>query len=88
MESAGIGAPRGRHQRLRTACGREMTTGRLALGDAGHPLARVFLDLGNCPGCEGNHWASLTVLEARLLAAALLIQAAAAERDCRATSGR
>ncbi len=84
MELAGTYGPRGRHQRLRTACGRQLTTGRLALGDARHPLARVFVDLGDCPGCEKSHWASLTVMEARLLAAALLAQAAAAELDCAA----
>jgi hypothetical protein len=64
-----------------------MTAGRLALGDAARPLARVFLDLGDGPGCEDSHWASLTVLEARLLAAALLTQATAAEQDCAAREG-
>jgi len=82
MESAGTAGARNRHQQLRTACGRELTTGRLALGDARHPLARVFVDLGACPGCEDSHWASLTVAEARLLAAALLAEATAAELDC------
>ncbi len=84
MESLGTEGSRGRHQRLRTTCGREMTAGRLALGDEAHPLARVFLDLGDCPGCEDSHWASFTVIEARLLAAALLAQAAEAELDCAA----
>jgi hypothetical protein len=84
MEPAGTDRSRGMHQRLRTACGREMTAGRLALGDEARPLARVFLDLGDCPGCEDSHWASLTVTEARLLAAALLTQAAEAELDCAA----
>ncbi len=87
---AGIHGARSRHQRLRTACGRQLTTGRLALGDARHPLARVFVDLGDCAGCEDSHWASLTVAEARLLATALLAEAAAAELDCAAgvTRGR
>ena len=82
-QSAGADAGR-RHDRLRTSCGRELTIGRLALGDAGHPAARVFVDLGECPGCEGNGWAGLTVAEARQLAKAVLAQAAAAERECRA----
>ncbi len=71
------------HEYLRTSCGREVTVGRLTLGDTRHPTARVFLDLGSCPGCEGSVWAGLTVAEARLLAAAILTQAAAAERDCK-----
>ena len=78
---AGVGAG-GRHERLRTTCGRELTIGRLALGDARRPAARVFVDLGECSGCEGNGWAGLTVAEARHLARAVLVQAAAAEREC------
>jgi hypothetical protein len=81
-QAAGAGAD-GRHGRLRTSCGRELTIGRLALGDARHPAARVFMDLGECPGCATNGWASLTVPEARQLARALLAQAANAERECR-----
>jgi hypothetical protein len=77
----GDGPHRG-HERLRTSCGRYLTTGWLALGDAGHPVARVFVDLGDCPGCEDSHWAGLTVAEARALAASLLAQSAAAESDC------
>ena len=84
MESVSTDGQQGRHPRLRTACGRELTTGRLSLGDAGHPMARVFVDLGDCPGYEDSHWASLTVTEARLLAAILLTEAAAAERECAA----
>jgi len=42
------------------------------------------VDLGHCPGCEGSGWAGLTVAEARLLARAVLAQAAAAERECQA----
>ena len=52
-QPAGTGADR-RHARLRTSCGREITIGRLALGDARHPASRVFMDLGECPGCEAN----------------------------------
>jgi hypothetical protein len=70
------------HERLRTSCGRQLTTGRLALGDAGYPVTRIFVDLGDCPGYEDNHWASLTVAEARQLAAHLLAEAAAAEEEC------
>ena len=80
---AGTG-PDGRHEYLRTSCGRELTVGRLALGDARHPAKRVFVGLGDCPGCEGTGWAGLTVAEARRLARAVLAQAAAAERECQA----
>ncbi len=82
-QAAGAGAGR-LHDRLRTSCGRELTIGRLALGDARRPAARVFMDLGECPGCETNRWAGLTVPEARQLARVLLAQAAAAERESRA----
>ncbi len=80
---AGAGADM-RHDYLRTSCGRELTVGRLALGDAHHPAARVFVDLGQCSGCEGTEWAGLTVAEARQFAQAVLAQAAAAERECQA----
>ena len=81
--AAGPGSE-GHHEYLRTSCGRELTVGRLALGDARHPAARVFVDLGQCSGCEGTGWASLTVAEARWLARVVLAQAAAAERECQA----
>jgi hypothetical protein len=80
---AGAG-PDGRHEYVRTSCGRELTVGRLALGDARHPAARVFVDLGQCSGCAGTGWAGLTVAEARQLARAVVAQAAAAERECQA----
>jgi len=80
---AGAG-PDGRHEYLRTTCGRELAVGRLALGDARHPAARVFVGLGECPGCEGTGWAGLTVTEARQFARSVLAQAAAAERECQA----
>ncbi|MGD0240680.1 MAG: hypothetical protein ABSB59_10180 [Streptosporangiaceae bacterium] len=80
--------PDGRHEYLRTSCGRELTVGRLALGDARYPAARVFVGLGECPGCEGTGWAGLTVAEARQFARAVLAQAAAAERECRAHAAR
>lgn len=78
------GAGSDRHQYVHTSCGRELTVGRLALGDARHPAARVFVDLGQCSGCEGTGWAGLSVAEARRLARVVLAQAAAAERECRA----
>lgn len=71
-----------RHEYVRTNCGREVTVGRLALGDASHPTVRVFVDLGDCPDCDGAGWAGLTVAEARQVARAVLAQAAAAEREC------
>jgi len=85
-QAAGTGSD-GRHEYLRTGCGRELTVGRLALGDAQHPAARVFVNLGECVGCEGSGWAGLTVAEARQLARAVLAQAAAAERDCQRLQG-
>jgi uncharacterized OsmC-like protein len=76
------------HGHLRTSCGRELTIGRLALGDAVHPVARVFIDLGECPDCGGSAWAGLSVAEARRLAAMLLSQAATAEQDGQAGQDR
>ena len=76
----GIGS---RHEHVRTHCGRELRIGRLALGSSRHPAARVFVDLGDCPGCDETGWAGLTVTEARQLAQAILSQAAAVERECR-----
>ena len=76
---AGSGARH--HGHLRTSCGRELTIGRLALGDAAHPAGRVFIDLGECLDCGGSAWAGLSVAEARRLAAMLLSQAATAEQD-------
>jgi putative redox protein len=67
---------------VRTSCGRDLRVGRLALGNPAHPAARVSVNFGDCPDCEGSSWAGLTVAEARQLASALLAQAAAAERDC------
>ena len=68
-------------EHVRTSCGRELTVGRLDLGDAGHPARRIFLDLGGCPGCDGSSWAGLTVAEAQQVAWALLAEAAAAEQE-------
>jgi len=82
MRSGDAEGPHRGHERLRTSCGRNLTTGWLALGDSGYPVARVFVDLGDCPGDVASHWASLTVAEARDFAASLLAEAAAAEREC------
>jgi uncharacterized OsmC-like protein len=77
----GTGTDVRHHDHLRTSCGRDLTIGRLALGDAAHPAGRVFTDLGKCRDCDGSTWAGLSVAEARWLASALLSQAAAAEQD-------
>ena len=71
------------HEHLRTSGGREVTIGRLDLGQSRHPARRIFLDLGSGPGCEGTGWAGLTVAEAQQVARALLAKAAAAEQDAR-----
>jgi hypothetical protein len=71
-----------RHEYVLTSCGREVTVGRLALGDTVRPAGRVFVDLGPGPGHDGTGWAGLTVDEAREFAKAVLSQAAAAEREC------
>jgi len=84
----GTGTHARHHDHLRTSCGRDLTIGRLALGDARHPAGRVFIDLGKCQDCHGSAWAGLSVAEARRLAAALLSQAAAAEQDAQALPGR
>jgi putative redox protein len=68
-------------EHLHTSCGRELTVGRLDLGDAGHPARRVFLDLGGCTGGDASSWAGLAVAEARQFARALLAEAAAAEQE-------
>jgi uncharacterized OsmC-like protein len=76
------------HDHLRTSCGRDLTIGRLELGDAAHPAGRVFIDLGKCRDCDGSAWAGLSPAEARRLASALLSQAAAAEQDAQDLPGR
>jgi putative redox protein len=75
------------HDHLRTSCGRDLAIGWLALGDAVHPVGRVFIDLGGCPD-GGGAWAGLSVAEARWLAAVLLSQAAEAEQDGQDRPGR
>jgi putative redox protein len=80
------GRPGHGNEHLRTSCGREVTVGRLNLGNARHPARRIFLDLGGCPGCDGTSWAGLTAAEARQVAQALLSEAAAAELEAGAES--
>ena len=81
MGSQGAGRP-AHHEHLgfRTTCGREVAVGWLVLGAPEQPARRVSLDIGQSPGREDGAWAALTPAEARQLAAALLRQAAAAER--------
>ena len=69
------------HVGVRTTCGRDVQVGLLALGGAERPAWRISLDLGRSPGQDEGGWAGLTPAEARRLAAALLGQAAAAERE-------
>ena len=66
-----------------TTCGRDVTVGLIAVGDARHPARRVTVNIGECPGCHDGAWAALTAAEARQLAADLLTQATAAgQRPC------
>jgi len=67
------------HQGFRTTCGRDVQVGRLILGGTERPARRVSLDVGHSPGRQDGTWAALTPAEARQLAAALLMQAAAVE---------
>ena len=77
----GSGAPQVREQfAFRTTCGRDVRVGRLALGGPDRPARRVSLSIGHSPGADDDTWAALTPAEARQLAAALLRQAAAADR--------
>lgn len=67
------------HLHISTTCGRVINVGLLALGDSRHPAERISLHIGPAPGADDGTWAGLTAREARDLAAALLIQSAAAE---------
>ncbi len=69
----------GLHVSFRTTCGRDIRVGHLVLGGGHHPAQRVSLDIGASAGGETGTWAGLTVSEARRLAAALLMQAAACD---------
>jgi hypothetical protein len=69
----------GLHVSFRTMCGRQIRVGHLVLGGGHHPAQRVSLDIAASSGDETGTWAGLTAGEARRLAAALLIQAAACD---------
>jgi hypothetical protein len=71
------------HLRIQTTCGRQISVGLLVLGDICHPVQRVSLDISPAPNTGDGTWAGLTAGEAEKLAAALLTQAAAAERAAR-----
>jgi hypothetical protein len=67
------------HVSFRTMCGREIRVSHLVLGGGRHPAQRVSLDIGASPGAGTGTWAGLTADEARRLAAALLLHAAACD---------
>ncbi len=69
----------GHHVSFRTTCGREIRVSRLILGGGRHPAQRVSLDIGASSAAGDGTWAGLTPGEARRLAAALLMQAAACD---------
>jgi hypothetical protein len=80
MDSSTPGAGgAGLHLSFRTTCGREIRVGHLVLSGGHHPARRVSLDIGASPGAQNGTWAGLTAGEARRLAAALLVQAAACD---------
>ena len=67
------------HVSFRTTCGRQIRVGHLVLGGGRHPTQRVSLDISAWSDTGDGTWAGLTAGEARRLAAALLIQAAACD---------
>ncbi len=69
------------HVSFRTICGREIQVGHLILGGAPHPAQRVSLGISAPSGTGDGTWAGLTAGEARQLATALLLQAAACGRE-------
>jgi hypothetical protein len=69
----------GLHACFGTMCGREIRVGHLILGGGRHPAQRVSLGIGASSGAGDGTWAGLTPGEARRLAAALLLQAAACD---------
>ncbi len=64
---------------FRTMCGRDIRVGHLVLGGGRRPARRVSLDIGASSDGGTGTWAGLTAVEARRLAAALLMQAAACD---------
>ena len=80
MDSSAPGAAdAGLHVSFRTTCGREIRIGHLALGGGHQPARRISLDIGASSDSDRGTWAGLTPGEARRLAAALLIHAAACD---------
>lgn len=80
MDSSIPGATGARfHVSFCTTCGREIRVGHLVLGGGRHPAQRVSLDIAASSDAETGTWAGLTAGEARRLAAALLMQAAACD---------
>jgi hypothetical protein len=77
MDSSKPGA--GFHDSFRTMCGREIRIGHLVLGGGRHPAQRVSLGISATADAGDGTWAGLTADEARRLAAALLMQAAACD---------
>ncbi len=69
----------GLHVSFRTTCGREIRVGHLALGGGHHPAQRVSLGISGSLAVADGTWAGLTAGEARRLAAALLLLAAACD---------
>jgi len=69
----------GQHLSLRTTCGREIRVSHLVLGGGRHPARRVSLAISASSDAGDGTWAGLTPGEARRLAAALLMQAAACD---------
>ena len=67
------------HVSFRTTCGRKIQVGHLILGGAPHPAQRVSLGVSAPSETGDGTWAGLTAGEARQLAAALLLQAAACD---------
>lgn len=78
IRTAGAGGA-GLHVSFRTTCDRQIRVGHLVLGGGRHPAHRVSLDIGASPDAGDGTWAGLTAGEARRLAGALLIQAAACD---------
>ena len=78
IRTAGTGSG-GHHVGFRTTCGREIRVSHLILGGGRHPARRVSLDIGASSDAGDGTWAGLTPGEARRLAAALLLQAAACD---------
>ena len=73
------------HVSFLTACGREIRVGHLILGGGRDPAKRVGLGISAASDADDGTWAGFTADEARRLAAALLLQAAACDAGRRVT---